>query len=59
MDTGRMSDSVATCDYERLTVSELEAAARSETAEQRRTHLDQAGKFAALGEKARGALTGR
>jgi C4-dicarboxylate-specific signal transduction histidine kinase len=60
MDTRRMADSLTTSDYEKLTISELEAAARSDTAEARRSHLDQAGKFAALGEKSRGvAPTGR
>jgi hypothetical protein len=50
-----MADSVmTTSDYERLTIAELKAAARSDTAEARRAHLDQAGKYAALGEKARG-----
>lgn len=49
-----MADNVTASDYEKLTISELEAAARSKTAEARRTHLNQAGKFATLGEKARG-----
>ncbi len=53
-----MSDRPKARDYERLTVSELEAAAQAETPEQRRMHLNQAGVFAALGEKTRGyALT--
>ena len=54
METGQMADSVTTPDYEKLTIFELEAAARSGTAEALRAHLDQAGKFAALGEKVRG-----
>jgi hypothetical protein len=49
-----MADNLTASDYEKLTLSELEAAARSDTGEARRAHLDQAGKFAALGEKARG-----
>jgi hypothetical protein len=58
--SGRMAENVTASDYEKLTISELEAAARSQTPEARRTHLDQAGKFAALGEKARGVpSTGR
>ena len=55
-----MADNVTRCDYEELAIAELKAAAQSETVEQRRTHLDQAGIFAALGEKTRGfASTGR
>jgi hypothetical protein len=54
MDTRRMAESVTTSDYEKLTISELEAAARSDTGDARRAHLDQAGRFALLGEKARG-----
>ena len=54
-----MSDSAITRDYEQLTVEELEAAARSSTIDERRSHLDQAGVYAALGEHTRGfALTG-
>lgn len=49
-----MSDNSPICDYEQLTVAELEAAARSTTIEERRAHLDQAGIYAALGERARG-----
>jgi hypothetical protein len=49
-----MADSVTASEYEKLTISELEAAARSDTGEARRAHLDQAGRFASLGEKARG-----
>ena len=54
-----MSKHPETRDYEKLTVSELDAAARSKSPAQRRQHLDQAGVFAALGEKTRGyALNG-
>jgi hypothetical protein len=41
-------------DYDKLAVEQLEAAARSTTTQERRTHLDQAGIYAALGERARG-----
>lgn len=46
-----MSDTPPTRDYEKLTLAELEAAARSNTLEKRRAHLDQAGIYAALGER--------
>lgn len=49
-----MSNAFAMQIFEELTVGELEAAARSRTIEQRRIHLDQAGIFAALGERVRG-----
>jgi len=49
-----MSDSLPIPDYEKLTIAELDAAARSTTSEKRRAHLDQAAVFAALGERARG-----
>jgi hypothetical protein len=53
-----MSDSAIIPDYEQLTVEELEAAAGSSTTDERRSHLDQAGIYAALGERTRGfALT--
>lgn len=48
-----MSDTPPIRDYEKLTVAELDAAARSSTMEKRRAHLDQAGIYAALGEGAR------
>jgi hypothetical protein len=38
-------------DYEKLAVEQLEAAARSITTQERRAHLDQAGIYAALGER--------
>ena len=41
-------------DYEELAAAELEAAARSTSMEERRSHLDQAGIYAALGEHTRG-----
>jgi hypothetical protein len=41
-------------DYEKLAVEHLEAAARSTTMQERRTHLDQAGIYAALDERVRG-----
>ncbi|RYF22515.1 MAG: hypothetical protein EOO77_03925 [Oxalobacteraceae bacterium] len=48
-----MSGSLPACDYEKLTIAQLDAAAHSTTMEKRRTHLDQAGIYAALGERAR------
>lgn len=55
----RMSEHPETCNYETPTVSELDAATRSKSPAQRRQHLDQAGVFAAFGEKKRGyALNG-
>ncbi|MEG3163060.1 hypothetical protein U1701_00460 [Sphingomonas sp. PB2P19] len=45
-----MPNPTAPIDYEILTLTELEAAAKSTTADQRRAHLDQAGIFAAAGE---------
>jgi hypothetical protein len=42
-----MAENVTASDYEKLTISELEAAARSQTPEARRTHLDQAGRESA------------
>ena len=48
-----MSDSLPLYDYEKLTIAELDAAARSATPEKRRAHLDQAAIFATLGERAR------
>lgn len=41
-------------DYERLVLSELDAAARSSTLEEQKAHLDQAAAFAATGEQTRG-----
>jgi hypothetical protein len=49
-----MSGTLPIRDYEKLTADELNAARRSTTVEERRTHLDQAGIYAALGEHARG-----
>lgn len=49
-----MSDNRSIRDYEKLTIAELDAAARSATSDKRRAHLDQAAIFAALGERARG-----
>ena len=48
-----MSNALPIRDYEKLTVAQLDAAARSTTMEKRRAHLDQAGIYAALGERAR------
>ena len=48
-----MSDSLPLYDYEKLTIAELDAAARSATPETRRAHLDQAAVIATLGERAR------
>lgn len=54
-----MLDLIPVRDYEKLVHAELEAAARSATIDERRSHLDQAGMYAALGEHIRGyALTG-
>ncbi|WP_206757937.1 hypothetical protein [Sphingomonas sp. CFBP 13728] len=53
-----MSDNPPIRDYEQLTVAELKAAAQSTTIEERRAHLDQAGIYAALGERARGFALG-
>lgn len=49
-----MSGNLPIRDYEKLTIAELDAAARSTTLEKRRAHLDQAAIFATLGERARG-----
>lgn len=40
-------------DFEKLATDELNAAARADTMEQRRAHLDQAAIYAALGERSR------
>lgn len=40
-------------DYDKLVLAELDAAARSTSKEQRRSHLDMAAQFAALGERDR------
>jgi hypothetical protein len=48
-----MSNSTAAQDYEALTVTELEAAARAATRAEQRTHLDRAAVLATLGEQTR------
>lgn len=40
-------------DFEKLATDELGAAARADTMEERRAHLDQAAIYAALGEQSR------
>ncbi len=55
-----MTDDVAAATYEELTLNELDAAAQSNNFDERRSHLNQAGVFAALAEKVRGfALPGQ
>lgn len=55
-----IADDVAVPTYEELTLHELDAAAESSNLDERRTHLNQAGVFAALAEEIRGfALQGK